>query len=72
MRIKSRPSSVKVRGEKISVKPNKKKKLVVGNSSGKRDKYGSLRRNLIIDDQSSRTHGYKEYRKRPGSKNRAY
>lgn len=71
MRIKSRPSSVKVRGEKISLKPNKKKREGT-NSSNKRNKFGSLKRNLIVDDQSSRTHGYKEYRKRPASKKHRY
>lgn len=71
MRIKSRPSSVKVRGEKISLKPSKKKRDAM-NTSGKQSKFGSLKRNLIVDDQTSRTHGYKEYRKRPASKNRRY
>lgn len=71
MRIKSRPNSVKVRGEKISVKSMKKKKMMIGNSS-KRKKFGSLRKNLIVDDQSSRTHGYKEYRKRPRSNKKKF
>jgi hypothetical protein len=65
LRIKSRPNSVKVRGEKEA----QGKKGAKAKNQGQSGMFGSLKKNLIVDDQSKLNYGYKKYRKhRPSSK----
>ena len=71
LRIKSRPSSVKVRGEKLNVgpaKPAEKKR-----KGAPKKPFGSMKKNLIVDDQSQKNFMYQQYRhrsNRPNSRQR--
>jgi len=66
LRIKSRPNSVKVRGEKIQVEKKGAQKSKSKKGPGM---FGSVKKNLIVDDQTKLAYGYRQYKKeRPRSK----